>query len=248
MGSPDGESWTRLLLWSVCGLHAWWGGAGEACALAEAAFEELGEQVNLQAAAAEAAAISNHDAHAFLATSAGRAHEGLHWEVTQQAADARAAAYFDHDAHTLLVTSEARALEGLHFVVTLHAAAARAAASLQNVTLFCLATSAAEAFENVPEVCGWQAAVAPAAAFFEWDSCKLFLEHMFESCWIFAGMLLLGLWKTFAGLNSSTIGMGKTQKSEELKGFHDFSVPQASIREAAIANVGSMCFLWARGR
>ena len=45
---------------------------------AEAAFEELGGPVNLQAAAAEAAAISNHDAHAFLATSAGRALEGLH--------------------------------------------------------------------------------------------------------------------------------------------------------------------------
>ena len=161
--------------------------------------------------------------------------------MRQQAADARAAAYFDHDAHTLLVTSEARALEGLHFVMTLQAAAARAAAYLPNVTLFCLATSAAEAFENVSKMCGWQAAVAPAAAFLEWDSCTFFLEHMFESCWIFAGMLLLGLWK-FTGLNSSTIGMGKTQKSEALKGFHDFSVPQASIREAAIANVGSMCF------
>ena len=116
---------------------------------AEAAFEELGDQVNLQAAAAEAAAISNHDAHAFLVTSAGRAHEGLHWEVTQQAAHARAAAYFEHDAHTLLVTSEARPLEGLHLVMTLQAAAARAAAYLQNVTLFCLVTSAAEAFEYV---------------------------------------------------------------------------------------------------
>ena len=36
--------------------------------------------------------------------------------------------------------------------------------------------------------------------------------------------------------------MGKTQKSEELQSFHDFSVPQASIREAVIANDGSMCF------
>ena len=159
--------------------------------------------MNLQAAAAEAAAISNHDAHAFLATSAGRAHERLYWEVTQQAADATAAASFEHDAHTLLVASEARALEGLHVVMLLQAAAARAAAYLQNVTLFCLATSAAEALEHVSKVCGWQAAVAPAAAFFEWDSCIFLLEHMFESCWIFAGMFLLGLWK-FTGLNSST--------------------------------------------
>ena len=63
---------------------------------------------------------------------------------------------------------------------------------------------------------------------------------MFESCWIFAGMLLLGLWK-FTGLNSSTIGMGKTQKSEELKGFHVFCILQASIQEENIANVGSVC-------
>ena len=64
---------------------------------------------------------------------------------------------------------------------------------------------------------------------------------MFESCWFFAGMLLLGLWEII-GLNSSTIGMGKTQKSEELKGFHDFSVPQASIQEAVIAYDGAVCF------
>ena len=36
--------------------------------------------------------------------------------------------------------------------------------------------------------------------------------------------------------------MVKTQKSEELKGFRHFSFLQASIREAAIANVGSMVF------
>ena len=69
----------------------------------------------------------------------------------------------------------------------------------------------------------WQAAAAPAAAFFEGYSCKYFLGHMFESCWIFAGILLLGLWK-FTSVNSSTIGKGKTQKSEELQGFRDFSL------------------------
>ena len=42
--------------------------------------------------------------------------------------------------------------------------------------------------------------------------------------------------------DSSTIGMGKTQKSEELKGFHDFSVPQASIQEAVILYDGAVCF------
>ena len=36
--------------------------------------------------------------------------------------------------------------------------------------------------------------------------------------------------------------MEKTQKSEELKGFRDFSIPRASIREAATSNVGSVCF------
>ena len=51
---------------------------------------------------------------------------------------------------------------------------------------------------------------------------------------------MLGLWK-FTEVNSSTLGMGKTQKSEELKDFRDFSVLQASIQEGAIANVGSMC-------
>ena len=34
--------------------------------------------------------------------------------------------------------------------------------------------------------------------------------------------------------------MGKTQKSEELKGFHDFCILQASIQEENIANGGSM--------
>ena len=192
---------------------------------AEAAFEENGGQVNLQAAAAGATATSNHDAHAFLATSAGRAHEGLHCEVTQQAAAARAAAYIGHDAHAFLVTSEARALEGLHCVMALQAAAARAAAYFQLVALSCLATSVAEAFEYVSKVRGWQAAAAPAAAFFEGYTSTYFLVHMFESCWIFAGILLLG--------ELIDCRHGEDTKKGELKGFRDFSIPQASIREAA---------------
>ena len=60
---------------------------------------------------------------------------------------------------------------------------------------------------------------------------------LLDLCW----NACAGLWK-FTGLNSSTIGTEKTQKSEELKGFHDFSFPQASIRNTAIANVGSTCF------
>ena len=149
---------------------------------AEAAFEENVGQVNLQAAAAGVAATSDHDAHTFLATSAGRAHEGLHCEVTQQAAAARAAAYIDHGAHAFLVTSEARALEGLHCVMALQAAAARAAAYFQLVALSCLATSVAEAFEYVSKVRSWQAAAAPAAAFLEWYSCKYFLGKDVHMC------------------------------------------------------------------
>ena len=115
--------------------------------------------------------------------------------------------------------------------MALQAAAARAAAYFQLVALSCLATSSSsKRLITLSKVRGWQAAAAPAAAFFEWYSCKFFLGHMFESCWLFAGMLLLGLWK-FTGLNSSTIGMGEdTKKAEELKGFRDFSILQASIQ------------------
>ena len=116
--------------------------------------------------------------------------------------------------------------------VILQAAAARAATYFLLVALSCLATSVAQAFEFGFWVHSWQAAAAPAAAFFEGYPCKYFLGHMFESCWIFAGILLLGLWK-FTEVNSSTIGMGKTQKSEELKGLRDFSILQASIQEEA---------------
>ena len=191
---------------------------------AEAAFEVLDDQVSLQAAAvARAAANSDHDAHTFLVTSAAQAFEGLHCVVTQQAAGARAAAFFVQGAHAVLVTSAARALEGLHVDSILQAAAASAAAYLLGVALSSQVTSAAGAFDPVCKVYGWQAAVAAAAAFF-------LLVHMFEYCWIFAGMPLFGLWE-ITGLLSSIIGMGKTQKSEDLKDFHDFS-PQASIQEA----------------
>ena len=120
------------------------------------------------------------------------AFEEIGGQEVLQAAAARAAAYFDHDAHTFLATSEARTFEGLHFVMTLHAAAARVAAYFQLVALSCLATSAAQAFEFVFWVHSGQAAAASAAAFFEGYTCKYFLGHMFESCWIFAGILLLG--------------------------------------------------------
>ena len=196
------------------------------CYAVALALEEIGNQEVLQAVAARAAANSDHDAHTFLATSVAQAFEGLHCVVTQQAAGARAAAFFVHGAHAVLVTSAARALEGLHVDTILQAAAASAAAYLLGVALSSLVTSAAGAFDHVCKVFRWQAAVASAAAFF-------LLVHMFESCWIFAGMLLFGLWE-ITGLYSSTIGMGKTQKSEELKDFHDFSVPQASIQEAVI--------------
>ena len=112
-----------------------------------------------------------------------------------QAAAAEAAADSDHDAHTFLVTSEARVFEGLHCVVALQVAAARVAANFYLIALSCLDTSAAQAFEFVSWVLSLQGAAAPAAALFEGSSCKHFLEHMFESCWIFSGIVLLVLWR-----------------------------------------------------
>ena len=138
------------------------------------------------------------------------AFEEIGGQVVLQAVAARAAANSDHDAHTFLATSEARAFEGLHCVMAQQAAAARAAAYFPLVALSCLATSEAQAFEFLFWVHRWLAAAAPAAAFFEGYSCKYFLGHMFESCWIFAGILLLGLWK-FTEENSSTIGMKKAK-------------------------------------
>ena len=121
------------------------------------------------------------------------------------------------------------------------AAAARAAAYFQLVALFCSATSVAQAFEYVSRVLSWQAAAASAAALLVGSSCKHFLGHTFDSCWIFSGIILLVLWE-LTEVNSSMIGTGKTRKCEELKGFRDFSILQASIQEEAVENAGSMCF------
>ena len=119
----------------------------------------------------------------------------LAFEEVLQPAAARVAADSDHDAHTFLATSEARAFEWLHCVMAPQPAAAGAAANFYPITLSCLARSAAQAFEYVSWVPSVQAATPSEAALFEESSCKHFLEHTFDCCWIFSGIVLLGLWK-----------------------------------------------------
>ena len=99
------------------------------CFAVALALEEIGCQEVLQtAAAAGAAADSDHDARVFLATSEARAFEGLHCVVALQAAAAGAAANFYLIALPCLATSAAQALEYGSWVHSLQAAAASAAA------------------------------------------------------------------------------------------------------------------------
>ena len=94
------------------------------CFAVALALEEIGCQEVLQtAAAAGAAADSDHDARVFLATSEARAFEGLHCVVALQAA-----ANFYLIALPCLVTSAAQALEYVSWVHSLQAAASSAAA------------------------------------------------------------------------------------------------------------------------